>query len=119
MLDVRLPGLSGLELQQRLAEADLAMPIIFMTGHGDIPLTVQAMQAETVEFFTNVDRSDRGVEGCLAHLRHGGTDWSPHPTRDAVRREDDRIWSLVGSRHIEERIALLLISDPGGRDRAG
>ena len=98
VLDVRLPGLSGLELQQRLAEADLAMPIIFMTGYGDIPMTVQAMQAGAVEFLTNVDRSDRGVEVCLAYLRRGGTDWSPHPTRDEVRRAYDRIWSLVGSR---------------------
>jgi FixJ family two-component response regulator len=49
VLDVRLPGLSGLELQQRLAEGDMAMPIIFITGHGDIPMTVQAM-AGAVEF---------------------------------------------------------------------
>jgi FixJ family two-component response regulator len=52
VLDVRLPGLSGLELQQRLAEGDMAMPIIFITGHGDIPMTVQAMKAGAVEFFS-------------------------------------------------------------------
>jgi FixJ family two-component response regulator len=52
VLDVRLPGLSGLELQQRLAECDMAMPIIFITGHGDIPMTVQAMKAGAVEFLT-------------------------------------------------------------------
>jgi FixJ family two-component response regulator len=52
VLDVQLPELSGLELQQRLAEADLAMPIIFITGHGDIPMAVQAMKAGAVEFFT-------------------------------------------------------------------
>ena len=52
VLDVRLPGLSGLELQQRLAEGDMAMPIIFITGHGDIPMTVQAMKAGAVEFLT-------------------------------------------------------------------
>ena len=66
-----------------------------------------------------LDRSDRGVEVCLEYLRRGGTDWSPHPTRDEVRREYDRIWSLVGSRQIEELIDLPLMSDPGGRDRAG
>jgi DNA-binding NtrC family response regulator len=119
VLDVRLPGVRGLELQQRLAAADLAMPIIFMTGHGDIPITVQAMQAGAVECLTHVDRSNRGVEGCLAYLRRGGTDWAPPPTRDAGRREDDRRRSLVGSRHIEEHIALPLRSNPGGRDRAG
>ena len=52
VLDVRLPGLSGLDLQQRLAEGDMAMPIIFITGHGDIPMTVQAMKAGAVEFLT-------------------------------------------------------------------
>jgi len=52
VLDVRLPGLSGLELQQRLAEGDRAMPIIFITGHGDIPMTVQAMKAGAVEFLS-------------------------------------------------------------------
>jgi FixJ family two-component response regulator len=50
VLDVRLPGLSGLELQQRLAEVDRDIPIIFITGHGDIPMTVQAMKAGAVEF---------------------------------------------------------------------
>ena len=50
VLDVRLPGLSGLELQQRLAAGDLAMPIIFITGHGDIPMSVQAMKAGAVDF---------------------------------------------------------------------
>ena len=52
VLDVRLPGLSGLELQQRLAAGDMAMPIIFITGHGDIPMTVQAMKAGAVAFLT-------------------------------------------------------------------
>jgi FixJ family two-component response regulator len=52
VLDVRLPGLSGLELQQRLAAGDMAMPIIFITGHGDIPMTVQAMKAGAVEFLS-------------------------------------------------------------------
>jgi len=50
VLDVRLPGLSGLDLQKRLAEVDIEIPIIFITGHGDIPMTVQAMKAGAVEF---------------------------------------------------------------------
>ena len=50
VLDVRLPGLSGLELQRELAEAGSQIPIIFMTGHGDIPLTVHAMKAGAIEF---------------------------------------------------------------------
>ena len=50
VLDVRLPGLSGLELQRELAEAGSQIPIIFMTGHGDIPMTVHAMKAGAIEF---------------------------------------------------------------------
>jgi FixJ family two-component response regulator len=52
VLDVRLPHLSGLDLQRELAEASLEIPIIFITGHGDIPMTVQAMKAGAIEFLT-------------------------------------------------------------------
>ena len=52
VLDVRLPGLSGLDLQRALAEAQVHVPIIFITGHGDIPMSVQAMKAVAVEFLT-------------------------------------------------------------------
>jgi FixJ family two-component response regulator len=52
ILDVRLPGLSGLDLQRDLAEAGVHIPIIFVTGHGDIPMSVQAMKAGAVEFLT-------------------------------------------------------------------
>ena len=52
VLDVRLPGPSGLDLQKRMAEADMEIPIIFVTGHGDIPMSVQAMKAGAVGFLT-------------------------------------------------------------------
>jgi len=52
VLDVRLPGLSGLDLQKRMAELDLEIPIIFITGHGDIPTSVRAMKAGALEFLT-------------------------------------------------------------------
>jgi FixJ family two-component response regulator len=52
VLDVRLPGLSGLDLQKRMTDAGMEIPIIFITGHGDIPMTVQAMKAGAVEFLT-------------------------------------------------------------------
>ncbi len=52
VLDVRLPGLSGLDLQHELAAAQIDLPIIFITGYGDIPMTVQAMKAGAVEFLT-------------------------------------------------------------------
>lgn len=50
ILDVRLPGISGLDFQRRLAESKIDIPIIFITGHGDIPMTVRAMKAGAVEF---------------------------------------------------------------------
>ena len=52
ILDVRLPGVSGLEFQSELAKANAQIPIIFITGHGDIPMTVKAMKAGAVEFLT-------------------------------------------------------------------
>jgi FixJ family two-component response regulator len=52
VLDVRLPHLSGLDLQRELAKASVQIPIIFITGHGDIPMTFQAMKAGAIEFLT-------------------------------------------------------------------
>ena len=52
VLDVRLPGLSGLDLQQQMAELNIEMPIVFITGHGDVPTSVRAMKAGAVEFLT-------------------------------------------------------------------
>jgi FixJ family two-component response regulator len=52
ILDVRLPGVSGLDFQRQLAEAGLQIPIIFITGHGDIPMSVKAMKSGAVEFLT-------------------------------------------------------------------
>jgi FixJ family two-component response regulator len=76
LLDVTLPGLNGLELQQQLAERT-DMPIIFITGHGDIPMTVRAMKAGAIEFLTKPLRHDvlvNAIRGALdrsrAALRH-------------------------------------------------
>jgi FixJ family two-component response regulator len=52
VLDVRLPGLSGLDFQRELAARNIRMPIVFLTGHGDIPMSVRAMKAGAVEFLT-------------------------------------------------------------------
>jgi len=52
VLDVRLPGVNGLDFQRQLADADVRIPIIFITGHGDIPMTVKAMKSGAVEFLT-------------------------------------------------------------------
>jgi len=59
VLDLQLPGLSGLDLQKKMAEAGLEIPIVFLTGHGNIPASVQAMKAGAVEFLTKpVDEQD-------------------------------------------------------------
>ena len=58
VLDVRLPGLDGMELQHRLIQSGIHLPIIFITGHGDIPMTVRAMKAGAVEFLTKPFRPD-------------------------------------------------------------
>jgi FixJ family two-component response regulator len=58
VLDVRLPGSSGMDLQRELAAADNQIPIIFITGHGDIPMSVRAMKAGAVEFLTKPFRDD-------------------------------------------------------------
>src|SRR5436190_3163087 len=57
VLDVRMPGLSGMDLQQELAQSGIRIPIIFITAHGDIPMTVRAMKAGAVEFLTKPYRS--------------------------------------------------------------
>jgi FixJ family two-component response regulator len=85
VLDVRLPRISGIELQRDLAERGVAIPIIFITGHGDIPMSVEAMKAGAMEFLTKPfrgqvlldaihqaierDRADRREKARLAELR--------------------------------------------------
>lgn len=66
VLDVRLPGLSGLDLQRELSDANINTPIIFITGHGDIPMSVQAMKAGAVEFLTKPFRD----QDLLDAIRH-------------------------------------------------
>jgi RNA polymerase sigma factor (sigma-70 family) len=72
VLDVRLPGLSGLDLQRELRGSDIHIPIIFITGHGDIPMTVEAMKAGAVEFLTKPFRGQDlldAVQRAIAHDR--------------------------------------------------
>src|SRR6266704_5502600 len=73
VLDVQLPGLSGLDLQQELAKADIQIPIIFLTGHGDIPTSVRAIKAGALEFltkpFNDEDLLDAIQQGIARHQR--------------------------------------------------
>src|ERR1700742_3606477 len=93
VLDVRLPGQSGLEFQRELAAAGRELPIIFITGHGDIPMSVQAMKSGAIEFLTKpirdqelldaiqyaltIDRVRRENESALADLRRRFATLSP------------------------------------------
>jgi FixJ family two-component response regulator len=79
VLDVRMPGRSGLELQRDLAAANRQVPIIFITAHADIPMTVQAMKGGAIEFLTKPFRDQDLIEAVEAGL-----------ARDRARRQSDR-----------------------------
>jgi len=68
VLDIRLPGISGLDFQRELAEANIHIPIIFITAHGDIPMTVRAMKAGAVEFLTKPFRDQDLLDAIHAAL---------------------------------------------------
>ena len=86
VLDVRLPGLSGLDLQQRMAEGDRDMPIIFITGHGDIPMTVQAMKAGAVEFLTKPFRDQELLDAIQQALARDRTAREQRAKIEELRR---------------------------------
>jgi FixJ family two-component response regulator len=112
VLDVSLPGINGLEFQRRLAEAGFQIPIIFITGHGDIPMTVKAMKSGAVEFLTKPfpdhalveaihqalqrDQSRRQQESNLAELRER------YATLTARERQ---VMSMVVSGMLNKQIA--------------
>jgi FixJ family two-component response regulator len=78
VLDVRLPGLSGIDLQLELQRRNLILPVIFITGHGDIPMTVKAMKAGAVDFLPKPVRDTdllRAIEQALARALHDHAQW--------------------------------------------
>ena len=101
VLDVTLPGLSGLELQQRLVERT-DMPIIFITGHGDVPMSVQAMKAGAVEFLTKPFTNDVLLDAIGGAIER---------SRTAVREESARqvLRSAYGSLTPREREVMALV----------
>jgi FixJ family two-component response regulator len=112
VLDVRLPGVNGLEFQRRLVDAGFRIPIIFITGHGDIPMTVKAMKSGAVEFLTKPfqdrdllgaigqaldrDRATREQESHLAELRG---------RYKALTAREREVMSLVVSGMLNKQIA--------------
>src|SRR5271156_1468575 len=87
VLDVRLPGQSGLDFQRELAAANRQLPIIFITGHGDIPMSVQAMKGGAIEFLTKPFRDQELLDAVNLGL-----------ARDRVRREQDQALSALRTR---------------------
>jgi FixJ family two-component response regulator len=79
VLDIRLPGLSGLDLQTELAKANVRIPIIFITGHGDIPMTVRAMKGGAVDFLTKPFRDQDLLDAVVGAI-----------DKDRKRRESDK-----------------------------
>ena len=68
VLDIRLPGVSGLDFQAQLAEAGIHMPVVFMTGHGDIPMSVRAMKAGAVDFLTKPFRDQAMLDAVFTSI---------------------------------------------------
>ena len=68
VLDIRLPGVNGLDFQTRLAKANIRIPVVFMTGHGDIPMTVRAMKAGAVDFLTKPFRDQDMLDAVTAAI---------------------------------------------------
>jgi FixJ family two-component response regulator len=87
VLDVRLPGQSGLDFQRELAAAGRELPIVFITGHGDIPMSVQAMKSGAIEFFTKPIRDQQFLDAIQCGL-----------TRDRVRRQTESALADVRKR---------------------
>jgi len=87
VLDVRLPGLSGLDFQCELAAKNIHIPVVFLTGHGDIPMSVRAMKAGAVEFLTKPFRDQDLLDAVRIALE-----------RDRARREQERDVSILQCR---------------------
>jgi FixJ family two-component response regulator len=87
VLDVRLPGLSGLDFQTELTNADIRIPIVFITGHGDIPMSVRAMKAGAVDFLLKPFRDQDLLDAVASAIQ-----------RDQARRDDERTTSDVRMR---------------------
>jgi len=87
VLDVRLPGRSGLDFQHELATANIHLPIVFITGHGDIPMSVQAMKGGAIEFLTKPFRDQDLLDAIELGL-----------VRDRARRENEKVLDALKER---------------------
>jgi FixJ family two-component response regulator len=91
VLDVRLPDVSGLEFQRDLAEANIHIPIIFITGHGDVPMTVRAMKAGAVEFLTKPFRGQELLDAIQEAIARDRAAWSERAQMAELRARYDTL----------------------------
>ena len=112
LLDVRLPGLSGLDLQTRLAEANIRMPIIFITGHGDIQMSVRAMKAGAVEFLTKpfrdqelLDAVQQALDRDSAARQHQAADGELRCHFESLSPREQQVMGLVARGLLNKQIA--------------
>lgn len=92
VLDVRMPGASGLDLQQQLAGAGISKPVVFLTGHGDIPMSVQAMKAGAVDFLTKPVRDQTLLDAVIAGVER---DTAERAAAHIVQQHVDRFATLT------------------------
>jgi FixJ family two-component response regulator len=91
VLDVRLPGMSGLDFQNKLASANASIPIVFMTGHGDIPMSVRAMKAGAVDFLTKPFRDQDMLDAVTRAIEADRTRRSSQQATSGVRESFARL----------------------------
>jgi FixJ family two-component response regulator len=115
VLDIRMPGLSGLELQREMANANIHTPIIFITGHGDIPMTVRAMKAGAVEFLTKPFRDQDLLDAIQQALdrdrvaRQEQAETAELRSRfDSLTPRESEVFALVVTGLLNKQIALQL-----------
>lgn len=112
VLDVRLPGLSGLDFQHELAAANIRIPIIFITGHGDIPMTVRAMKAGAVEFLTKpfrdqdlLDAIHQALDRDRTMRRQGSEIAALRQRFEALTARERQVMGLVVAGRLNKQIA--------------
>jgi FixJ family two-component response regulator len=115
VLDVRLPGLSGLDLQQEMIARGIHYPIIFITGHGDIPMSVQAMKAGAVEFLTKPFRDQDLLDAIVHAIARAAATRNQRVELDELSKQfglltprEKEVMSLVVAGMLNKQIALSL-----------